>query len=71
MSKNFIPYHTCGRMTHLNLIDAKDNGTGNFEIFECRDCYGPGWMPLNMDDLDPDSAVQREVHEFVRATRDE
>ena len=37
--------HKCGTPTHINLLDAKDDGTGNFTILECETCYGPGWEP--------------------------
>lgn len=33
----------CGKIMPLDLLDAKDDGTGNYNILECQDCYGPGW----------------------------
>lgn len=36
---------SCGQLTALDLLDAKDDGTGNFTILHCRACYGPGWLP--------------------------
>lgn len=33
----------CGKVWHLHLLDAKDDGTGNFEILEGPCCYGVGW----------------------------
>ena len=39
------PCHKCGTPTDLNLLDMKDDGTGNWEIAECEACYGPGWKP--------------------------
>lgn len=33
----------CGLPTHINDLDAKDDGTGNYTILECGDCYGPGY----------------------------
>lgn len=35
--------HSCKRLTPMHLLDGKDDGTGNFNILECRDCYGEGW----------------------------
>jgi len=35
----------CGKPTPIDLLDAKDDGTGNFTILECQSCYGPGWLP--------------------------
>jgi len=40
------PCHGCGTPTHIDLLDAKDDGTGDFTILECRKCYGPGWAPF-------------------------
>jgi hypothetical protein len=48
-----IPCHGCGRPTHLNLLDGKDDGTGDFNILACRDCYGPGWRPMRRADMAP------------------
>lgn len=41
-----IQCSACGRMTPPTLIDAKDDGTGNFTVLECPACYGEGWQPL-------------------------
>lgn len=40
------PCHKCGTPTPLPLLDAKDDGTGDYNILECERCYGPGWLPL-------------------------
>ena len=39
-----FPCSACGKPTHIDLLDAKDDGTGNYVIFECEPCYGPGWV---------------------------
>ncbi len=44
--KEIINCDKCGEPTPINLIDGKDDGTGNFTILECRSCYGPGWAPM-------------------------
>ena len=36
----------CRRPTVVELIDGKDDGTGNFTVLHCPDCYGPGWAPI-------------------------
>jgi hypothetical protein len=35
----------CGRIENIDLIDAKDDGTGDYVVFECIACYGEGWAP--------------------------
>lgn len=35
----------CGTLTDVNLLDMKDDGTGNWTVAECEPCYGPGWRP--------------------------
>lgn len=50
MSKDIFPYHACGKATHIDMLDAKPNDPGNpggcdWERFECRECYGPGFEP--------------------------
>lgn len=40
-----FPCMACGASTHIHMLDAKDDGTGNFTILECEACYGPGWAP--------------------------
>lgn len=42
--------HKCGVETPIDELDAKDDGTGNFTILECPDCYGPGWTPAKVRD---------------------
>ena len=39
-----FPCHACGTLTDINMLDAKDDGTGNYTIMQCRKCYGPGWV---------------------------
>lgn len=41
--KNHYPCHKCGEMTHIEDLDGKDDGTGDFTILECGKCYGPGY----------------------------
>lgn len=36
----------CGRLTHIEILDARPPGgdeTADFTILECPDCYGPGY----------------------------
>jgi hypothetical protein len=35
--------HKCGKMFHLDDLDGKDDGTGDFNILECKKCYGAGF----------------------------
>lgn len=42
---DIFPCSTCKTPTHIDLLDAKDDGTGDYTILECRECYGPGWVP--------------------------
>lgn len=49
-----FPCDKCQTLTDINLLDAKDDGTGNFTILECRACYGPGWVPA----IDPTGEFQ-------------
>lgn len=46
----------CGRVENLDLLDGKDDGTGDFTLLECVACYGPGWLP----------AVSLDAHASVR-----
>jgi hypothetical protein len=36
---------SCGRVEHIDKLDAKSDGFGNFTELLCRACYGPGWAP--------------------------
>ena len=45
MNPDTAKCHKCGETMHIDLLDAKDDGTGNYTILECRECYGPGWVP--------------------------
>lgn len=45
MSEETITCMACGKPEHADLIDAKDEGTGNYTILHCIACYGPGWLP--------------------------
>lgn len=38
----------CGRVTDIDLLDAKDDGTGDFAVLACERCYGPDWEPATM-----------------------
>lgn len=40
----YYPCHSCGELTHINKLDGKDDGTGNYTLLECADCYGPGYL---------------------------
>ena len=46
LSGELHPCHACGNPTDLNLLNGKDDGTGNFNRLECQTCYGPGWAPM-------------------------
>lgn len=42
----------CGTSTPIDLLDAKPNDprrpdSCDWEVFECFQCYGPGWKPAN------------------------
>lgn len=43
--------HGCGIEESINLIDGKDDGTGNFNRLECVKCYGPGWNPCAIEHI--------------------
>ena len=45
LTEDILYCHSCGKANHIHLIDAKDDGTGNYTILECQDCYGDGWSP--------------------------
>lgn len=45
--------HECGRPTPLALLDAKDDGSGDFSILHCKACYGPGWLPMASEPIAP------------------
>lgn len=47
------PCHTCGALTPIDELDAKDDGTGNYTILECEKCYGPGWLPARLNNSPP------------------
>lgn len=51
MNPNEAPCSCCKKPTPLRLLDAKDDGTGNFTILECQECYGPDWQPTSASDL--------------------
>jgi hypothetical protein len=40
---------------HIDDLDGKDDGTGNFTIFECEKCYGPGWATGRLPKKTPKS----------------
>lgn len=37
----------CGRLTRIDLIDGKDDGSGDFNILHCPNCYGAEYNPLS------------------------
>ncbi len=37
----------CGVEEAAELVDAKDDGTGNFTVMQCIACYGPGYDMLS------------------------
>lgn len=56
MAKNveLVACMTCGKMVDIDLLDAKpqpgaDPETADFDLLECKECYGPGWVPAIMD----------------------
>jgi hypothetical protein len=51
VTSSYLSCDACGTLTHIDLLDGKDDGTGNFTILECRKCYGPGWAPLAADQV--------------------
>jgi hypothetical protein len=43
---NIIDHHKCMKCeeyTHIDDLDGKDDGSGNFTILHCAKCYGPGY----------------------------
>jgi hypothetical protein len=44
--RDVIACDKCGKPEHLELLDSKDDGSGNFTILQCVACYGPGWNPM-------------------------
>lgn len=45
-----VPCSCCGELTHIHLLDAKPNDPKNpdscdWEVYECRLCYGSKWSP--------------------------
>ena len=44
-SNDVFPCDGCGKLTHIDQLDAKDDGSNTWEILQCKDCYGPGWAP--------------------------
>lgn len=45
MSTDYANCARCRRPTHIDLLDAKDGGDGDYTILECPACYGPGYVP--------------------------
>lgn len=41
----------CGRPENINLLDGKDDGTGDFNLLECIRCYGEDWAPCGYTHL--------------------
>lgn len=48
MPRNHAKCAKCGELKHLDLLDSKDDGSGNFTILECQGCYGPSWVPARV-----------------------
>jgi hypothetical protein len=44
--REYLRCHACRRPTRADLIDAKDDGSGDFTVLHCRACYGDGWSPM-------------------------
>lgn len=45
---DLMPCSTCKEPTPVVLLDSKpakgaDPETADFDVHECRNCYGPGW----------------------------
>ena len=66
--REMFPCHTCGTYHHIDLLDAKDDGTGNFTILQCRSCYGSGWAPARI--LEPIKFIVSCDHRDPRWTLD-
>ncbi len=43
--------HKCNLPTDIEMLDGKDDGSGNFETLECPGCYGPGWASTRGDSV--------------------
>jgi hypothetical protein len=70
MSKlEMLPCMKCHQPTHIDLIDGKDDGTGNFNILECWECYGPDWRPLSLGQEKPNSKEMRATMEARRKAK--
>lgn len=68
--RDLIRCDACGREEHADLIDTKDDGTGNFTIMECIACYGEDWLPM---DGSPESwkvSVRPDLAPYYRQWRD-
>ncbi|CAM5769871.1 hypothetical protein [Bosea minatitlanensis] len=51
----------CGRIEHIDLLDAKPPAggvpeTADWSRLECIACYGPGWLPME------DGALRRSIN---------
>lgn len=48
--RDHVACHACGRIEHIDLLDAKPDDPSNpagsdWNRLECIACYGPGWLP--------------------------
>lgn len=43
--------HACGMICHIDDLDCKDDGTGNYTIQLCGRCYGPTVMQKALNAL--------------------
>lgn len=41
----------CNVLENINLLDGKDDGSGDFNLLECIRCYGPDWLPTSECDI--------------------
>lgn len=55
----------CGEETDINLLDAKDDGSGDYTILHCEKCYGPSWAPMAIADQPGKSANVSQAREQI------
>ena len=44
--KNLAKCEDCKEDFPLKELDSQDDGTGNFTILKCKDCYGDGYSEM-------------------------
>lgn len=69
MTCELINCSKCKTPTPIELLDAKNDGTGNYTILECRTCYGPGWAPQSECCRYNEAAVDEAIAASNRAGR--